>query len=456
MIIGILQKATDAKTQTWVGQEKETIALAYNSALANKVSQGDLSAVNANDLNKEFQSDGTKATAKDRTNDIEITFDTGNSYTIDNVGNVSKKEIIPVANISLNPTEQTIDEGTEFIITATTDGNEDLKWRWEKISGESNLSIETSGESKKIAKIVAQGSGTTKIIAYTPNATSNECTLTIKSEYVDSSYVEYDVEYKDVYTEKLYTKNTGWRLLNQTQNANGTYNIDIISTGIPAKLYYDSDNIKSSLWAGSSMQRSNFISENYGNDLMSNVDYKGIYATSGLYYNFENIQFNIIGTKNTLDISSGKALYRKYNCGGYVDIKNAGNIPTSSSGRFLFRTSIASGTINKIRSVMIEDMLDVDGQTAPDIINGRTIEITDELDKRQGLFKLASYTPSPNYSGLYWIGTPSKSETNQMHCMYTGDSRIYLGSETACGVRPVISISNANMKLENHVWKIIQ
>ena len=33
----ILQKATDAKTQTGIGQEKEIVALAYNSALAKKL-----------------------------------------------------------------------------------------------------------------------------------------------------------------------------------------------------------------------------------------------------------------------------------------------------------------------------------------------------------------------------------------------------------------------------------
>ena len=51
---GILQRATDAKSQTGVGQEKETIALAYNSALAKKVGNGNSSAITDSELNDEL------------------------------------------------------------------------------------------------------------------------------------------------------------------------------------------------------------------------------------------------------------------------------------------------------------------------------------------------------------------------------------------------------------------
>ena len=38
---GILQKATDAKTESGKGQEQEIVALAYNSALDNHHRHGD-------------------------------------------------------------------------------------------------------------------------------------------------------------------------------------------------------------------------------------------------------------------------------------------------------------------------------------------------------------------------------------------------------------------------------
>ncbi len=77
---GILQRATDAKTQTGVGQEKETIALAYNSALAKKVSNGNSSAVTDVELNDEL--DNSEATASG--NPIIVIFTkSGNAYEID-------------------------------------------------------------------------------------------------------------------------------------------------------------------------------------------------------------------------------------------------------------------------------------------------------------------------------------------------------------------------------------
>ena len=76
----ILQKAADAKTLTGVGQEKETIALAYNSALAKKVSNGNSSVVTDSELNDEL--DSNEATASG--NPIIVTFTkSGNAYEID-------------------------------------------------------------------------------------------------------------------------------------------------------------------------------------------------------------------------------------------------------------------------------------------------------------------------------------------------------------------------------------
>ena len=82
---GILQKATDAKTQTGIGQEKEIISLAYNAALAKKVGNGNSSAVTDSELNDEL--DSSEATASG--SPIIVTFiKTGNTYEIDSQGDV--------------------------------------------------------------------------------------------------------------------------------------------------------------------------------------------------------------------------------------------------------------------------------------------------------------------------------------------------------------------------------
>ena len=80
---GILQRATDAKTQTGIEQEKEIVALAYNSVLAKKVSNGNLNAVTDSELNDEL--DNSEATASG--NPIIVTFNkSGNTYEIDSNG----------------------------------------------------------------------------------------------------------------------------------------------------------------------------------------------------------------------------------------------------------------------------------------------------------------------------------------------------------------------------------
>ena len=81
---GILQKATDAKTETEKGQEKEIVALAYNSALTKKVSNGDSTAVTSGDLNPELTNQGASA---DGNNPITVTFTKSKrQYTIDSSG----------------------------------------------------------------------------------------------------------------------------------------------------------------------------------------------------------------------------------------------------------------------------------------------------------------------------------------------------------------------------------
>ena len=86
MIIGILQKATDSKTETEKGQEKEIVALAYNSALAKKVSNSDTTAVTGSELNDEL--DNSEANAKND-NPITVTFTKSKrQYTINTNGEI--------------------------------------------------------------------------------------------------------------------------------------------------------------------------------------------------------------------------------------------------------------------------------------------------------------------------------------------------------------------------------
>ena len=295
----------------------------------------------------------------------------------------------------------------------------------------------------------------------TTTLATDTCTITAKpSPYIDSSYVQYNVAYTDVYTETPYTANTGWRLITEIPAANetsGTYegDIEIISTGIPAVLYYDyatitdfekasdTNGLIKGKWAGDETDRINFTTEYYGT--ASNKD---VYAASGLLYNFGNIVFNVTGTKDTLNKNEGGALYNNQNYGGYIAISNNGTAVTASditTGNDLFKASVASGTVT-VRSVNLKDIKNITTYSSE--------RITTANDKRAGLFKLNDYTPDVHSSGCsYHLANPViNSFLNTV--MYDGtvatptDVWVY-------GLRPVIVITGVKLQKNGNVWQIV-
>ena len=88
---GILTRANDAKEETEVAEEKEAIQLAYAGAVAEKRGTGDIT---ADDLNREFETNGTNAKAVDNGDGtITVTFDPPSNrvYTIDSNGNITEE-----------------------------------------------------------------------------------------------------------------------------------------------------------------------------------------------------------------------------------------------------------------------------------------------------------------------------------------------------------------------------
>ena len=113
-------------------------------------------------------------------------------------------------------------------------------------------------------------------------------------------YVKYDVTYTDVFTENEFTSETGWRVLETgTNNGDGTYTgLKLISTGIPAQLYYVKTTITDKEyngaygnWAGNESQR-NAYAELFWSSYNDNNDNQNMYAAAGLYYNFTKIRFS--------------------------------------------------------------------------------------------------------------------------------------------------------------------
>ena len=366
--------------------------------------------------------------------------------------NVTVKNVEAVTGITLEPTSKIINEGDELTITAeTTGGTEDLTWSWEKISGDTVLTITPSGEGKKACTIVAQGKGTAKVTAKATYAEEATCKITVKSPYIDNSYVNYNVAYKDVYTGTQYTSKTGWRLLTKIEEEKDKYNetegtytgdIEIISTGIPAKLYYYHGGVSSAKWAGTAEDGEKYLSE-YSYSNRKEAD-NNIRAASGLLYHFKDIVFKYKGTSET-DLDS-KLTYNSYNYGGFVDIVTNGEQAIegdTTTGGSLFTANIASGTIDVIRSVNLKDL------------TGNNKDITTFTDARKGLFTLFYYSLDYESSGYYFLASPNGTSTTRLRgVVYNGNMQDV--DNFAFGLRPVVSISNVHMKLNGHVWEIIE
>ena len=87
---GILQRATDAKELTEVGQEKESISLAYISVIADKTSRGDTSNISGTELDPAIKKYDAGASSEDGDNQIIVTFPNGPKYSIDGDGKIGE------------------------------------------------------------------------------------------------------------------------------------------------------------------------------------------------------------------------------------------------------------------------------------------------------------------------------------------------------------------------------
>lgn len=124
---GILQKATNAKTQTGVGQEKEALSLAWNSCMINKTTQND--EITAIKLKNALKNNGYDNVSINKSgNKFKVTFDSANIYTITDDGTLRKYEKIePTAIYAKLYTDGTLilssTDYTDETRTMTDDGD---------------------------------------------------------------------------------------------------------------------------------------------------------------------------------------------------------------------------------------------------------------------------------------------------------------------------------------------
>ena len=129
---GIIKQAQNAKIQTEIAQEKEELAIAYNGASAEK-NGGD---VNGEDMNKQFNKNGTKAVARgSRRITVKFT-ESGRTYIIDSKGNISESTDAEEYQIAATMTEL-----YKYYIEGDTENGYKLK-----NNGEDVISIENDIE----------------------------------------------------------------------------------------------------------------------------------------------------------------------------------------------------------------------------------------------------------------------------------------------------------------------
>lgn len=231
---GLIRNAVSVKEQVEIDGEKEILEQSVVIAMG----KGKYGNIEKDKLDNELDKNlGENNYTSEKVNEgIEVTINSKRIYLIDKDGNVTEFSGIKLSDKELL---LTIVNGIlpEYTITASKFSlTGDINWE------SSDITVATIEN----GKVIAVDSGKTTITA---KCTSNGKLYTAICEVevmepIDYSYVKYDVEYKDVYTGTQYTKNTGWRLLSQEDNGDGTYDIEIISTGIPAKLNYDWNTIK--------------------------------------------------------------------------------------------------------------------------------------------------------------------------------------------------------------------
>ena len=221
-------------------------------------------------------------------------------------------------------------------------------------------------------------------------------------------YVKYDVSYTDMYTGYTFTGENGWRVLDPgKENPDGTYSeVKLISTGVPANLYYYEYGIKSKEtdenaeevgnWAGNEAQRQNYLQLfKLDNNLESN---NNIYAAAGLYYNFGLIKF-------TQGENPSK------NVGGYL------NVNGKTSGEITGKEFILEEA-EEVHNLTLKELNQARGESETSKTS------TSSKDGATGLFYLKGLGEEFRYTGTvspyYWLASPPTGNVRRLNSVDAG------------------------------------
>lgn len=275
------------------------------------------------------------------------------------------------------------------------------------------------------------------------NWMDNQVNGTTEKEIEIGSYVQYNVSYTDMYSEKEYTANDGWRYLGKDDSGNQL----IVSTGVPAILYYHynknignkADGGKNAWWATQaeiSATTDTLYKTSKGYDYNTDEGEPNKYAAYGLRYKFDKIPFTYqangtsVSTANTgifrkvANTTSGTDISLNFKAEG-VNVVDVHNLTLAELNR---ATSKASGTTREDTSLE-SGFKDLEGTAL-------------------GLFNMQDLTDyTQDY--YYWLASPYANGRNFLYYVYYSNSSVYVNGNdfsNDIGVRPVVSLPS-NVKL---------
>ena len=349
---------------------------------------------------------------------------------------ISKVTAISVANLEVGK-----GDSKTLVVTTTPSSNvEELTY------ASDNENVATVDNTGKVTG-VAEGTATITVAGKISTSVKGTCTVTVTKAVgapIGDYVTNYGVTYTDMYTGYGFTAENGWRILDGgTKNADGTYsNVKLVSTGVPAKLYYDrttNAGRDTNGWWGTDVQVEALYGKTYsdaGYDY-NNGGYPNRYAAAGLLKNFELIPF-VKGTS----ANANQGCYTK------VNTTETGNINGS-----IFKTAKAS----EVHNLTLEEL-----NTARNLATNNTSTSTATTDGDTGLFYLrnlanenSEYLYTSSKSPYYWLASPNAGGTSNVWCVnYSGSiGNLY---NYARGVRPVVSLNSRIQKIADGKWQIIE
>ena len=419
---GIIEKAKEAQNAMTKAEENDKISVALS----------EWGIVNATEtttfekfMKEKFGEDNVIAVTE---NEVIVTMESGNRYKVKTDGTITSTKGVSINKSGLTLELQEGKTVTENLTASLSEITGEITW-----SNSDSTKATISATKGKNITVTAKAVGETTITATCGDYTAT-CKVTVKEAMAIGSYVQYNVPYTDMYSGKEYTATTGWRYLGKDDSGNQL----IVSTGIPAILWYNYDNNigntadggANSWWATKaeiSATTDTLYKTSKGYDYGESDGEPNKYATYGLRHHFDKIQFTYqkdgtsVSTANTGifrkvgDTTSGTNINLNFKAKG-VNVVDVHNLTLAELNR---ATSKASG----------KSRIDSDTSSGIKELTGTAL----------GLFNMRDLT---GYTAVYeyWLASPHASNRIGVYIAANNCDGVYGGSGNKGGVRPVVSL----------------